>query len=85
MEELSLSSLLSLASFEPNTPEEIETLNLCKKNTFYTFRNYAILGGIGTGFIGALHHSRFSRTGRVLNILMGLFMGGLWGVIQSNK
>ena len=77
LDELSLSSLLSLPNYEPNTPEELETLNLCKKYTFCRVRNYSVLGALGTGAIGAIHYDKFSRTGRIFNIIVGLAMGGM--------
>lgn len=95
-QELSLSGVKSFFSeWEADTPEEIEVLQICKvvihiQNTLY---NIKLCGGLGylasVGFTGIINIVLYAEylpiRPRIVSQFMGLFLGGMYGLIISNK
>mmetsp|Transcript_3951 Transcript_3951/g.5978 ORF Transcript_3951/g.5978 Transcript_3951/m.5978 type:complete len:165 (+) Transcript_3951:2166-2660(+) len=71
--------------WEADTPEEVETLELCKAATLGRVKLFSAVGVLLSSTITTFYLEHIPARAKFMCSLTGLFLGGIFGVIQSNK
>eukprot|EP01017_Pseudomicrothorax_dubius_P041523 TRINITY_DN6651_c0_g1_i1.p1 TRINITY_DN6651_c0_g1~~TRINITY_DN6651_c0_g1_i1.p1 ORF type:complete len:192 (-),score=41.37 TRINITY_DN6651_c0_g1_i1:2-577(-) len=86
MEGLDFKNLMrSFFSYKPATPEEVETLDDCRR---YTKRNFFLYAGGGITFTSGLsfyYRRELPRYMKLMGFVVGLLGGGVYGIIRSTE